>query len=264
MLQSLSSYRGDHARTGLWRNALCTGLGLCTLLVSACGVDERTLLTSDAASGAGGASGSPSVPAEGGDDERPAPLPRCVYLGASVEAGCETMISNPGFAKNVAGWSAEPVGMSEGWQNADATDDPESGSLAIMNLNYKTDQEALGGSNGGAARQCVPVTPGTTYGLAADVFIPSGQGMGFEGDYTSVATLSVFYYEGAECSGRSLSNFTSKAVSKTDEWVHIEGSTPAPKESQAMAVRLATLKPFRQIMFVAYFDNVFVREYSAP
>jgi hypothetical protein len=185
-------------------------------------------------------------------------------LGTFVEPGCETLVKNPGFSSNVASWSAEPVGMTEGWQNSDATDDPDSGSLAIMNLNYKTEPEASLGSNGGAARQCIPVSPLSVYDLAADVFIPMGQGMGFEGQYTSMATLSVFYYEGAECAGRSLTNFTSSPVSQTDQWVHIEGSTIAPKESVSMAVRLATLKPFRQIMFSVYFDNVFVQERVAP
>ncbi len=47
---------------------------------------------------------------------------------------------------------AEPVGMTEGWQNADANDNHDSGSLIVMNLNCKIDEEAIGGSNGGAAR----------------------------------------------------------------------------------------------------------------
>lgn len=191
-------------------------------------------------------------------------LPRCNYFGTEVEPGCETLVKNAGFTSNVASWVAEPVGMTEGWQNSDANDNHDSGSLIVMNLNYKIDEEAIGGSNGGAARQCVPVSPGTSYDLAADIYIPAGQGMGFEGDYTSIATLSVFYYEGADCAGRSLTNFNSPSVSKTDEWVHVEGSTVAPKESLSMAVRLATLKPFRQVMFAAYFDNIFVQERGAP
>lgn len=178
--------------------------------------------------------------------------------------GCETLVKNPGFASNVASWTAEPQAISEGWLNMDATDDPHSGSMVVMNLNYKVDVEAKNGTNGGAARQCLPVTSGTSYDLAVDVFIPMGQGAGFEGQYTSVATLSVFYYEGADCAGRTISNFTSAPVATTDEWVHVEGSTTAPKESLSMAVRLATLKPFRQVMFEAHFDNVFVKERSAP
>ena len=221
-----------------------------------CSVDERTLLTRAGIDGAGGsgsaagATGNPSLLPQAGVEDPPAPLPRCIYSSTTAEPGCETLVKNPGFTK--------------GWLNVDASDDPHSGSLEVMNLNYKEDVEAIGGTNGGGARQCVPVTAGTAYDLTADVFIPKGQGAGFEGDYVSVATLSVFYYEGADCGGRTLSNFTSTPVDQTDEWVHVEGSTTAPKESASMAVRLATLKPFRQLMFKAHFDNVLVREHAAP
>jgi hypothetical protein len=243
------------------------GLCLALLLQSGCGVDDRTL-TGDAGAGAanvsgsGGAAGNFHSGAAGGDTQA---LPRCFYLGSSVETGCETLVKNAGFGSNVASWSAEPLGISEGWLNADAKDDPDSGSLVVMNLNYKEDPEAATGTNGGGARQCVPVTAGQTYDLAADVFIPSGQGAGFQGmQYTAAATLSAFYYEEGACAGRSTSNFTSTPVDKTDEWVHVEGSSTAPKESQSMAVRLATLKAFRQVMFEAHFDNVLVRERPEP
>lgn len=266
MSELRSSYRRARGRSGLERVSL-GGLWLVALAaIAGCAVDDRTLLRGPAPSaGAGGSAGSISTLPEGGDDGADEPaLPRCNYFGTEVEPGCETLVKNPGFTSNVASWVAEPVGMTEGWQNSDANDNHDSGSLIVMNLNYKIDQEAIGGSNGGAARQCVPVSPLTTYDLAADIFIPAGQGMGFEGDYTSIATLSVFYYEDADCAGRSLSNFSSPSVSKTDEWVRVEGSTVAPKESRSMAVRLATLKPFRQIMFAAYFDNILVKERAAP
>jgi len=243
------------------------GLSL-ALLATGCGVDDRTLLTSaTGANGTSGASSTPSPLSDGGgagSDQGPQPLPRCFYLGASVEPGCETLVKNPGFGSNAASWVAEPQGITEGWLDVDAKDDPHSGSLVVRNLNYKEDVEAKDGTNGGGARQCVPITAGLTYDLAADIYIPMGQGAGFEGQYVSVATMSVFYYEGVECSGRTVSNFTGTSVDTTDEWVHVEGSTTAPKESLSMAVRLATYKPFRQIMFEAHFDNVFVRERGTP
>jgi hypothetical protein len=258
--------RADRARE---RAALSIVYLSALLLVAGCGVDDRTL-RAGAASGAGsglagsnGTADDPAAGASGASDELV--LPRCFYLGSAVESGCETLVENAGFGSNAASWAAEPVGISEGWLKADAINDPTSGSLIVMNLNYKADKEAENGTNGGGARQCVPVSAGQIYDLAADVFIPMGQGAGFEDvQYTSVATLSVFYYGAPNCVEATLSNFTSTPVDKTGEWVHIEGSTLAPKESQSMAVRLATLKPFRQIMFEAHFDNVFVRERSAP
>lgn len=239
------------------------------LIGTGCGVDDRTLLGEGASAGGAnvaGASGTSGTPTAGdaGFEDQPA-LPRCVYLGTSVESGCETLVKNAGFGSNVASWVAEPVGITEGWFDADASDARNSGSMIVMNLNYKIDPEAANGTNGGGARQCVSISAGTAYELAADIFIPAGQGAGYQGvSYTSQATLSVFYYEGADCSGRTLSNFTSTAVDRIDEWVHVEGRTTAPKESNSMAVRLATLKPFRQIMFEAHFDNVLVRENPAP
>jgi len=264
MRQSQHSHSRGHSDGRVAYAAVCLAV---LLQGSACGIDDRTL-TGDGVSGAangggsGGAAGNFPLGAAGDDTQV---VPRCFYLGSTVETGCETLVKNAGFGSNVASWSAEPLGISEGWLHADAMEDPDSGSIVIMNLNYKEDAEAATGTNGGGARQCVPVTAGQIYDLAADVFIPSGQGAGFQGvQYTSVATLSAFYYDDGACSGRSTSNFTSTPVDKTDEWVHVEGSSTAPKESHSMAVRLATLKPFRQIMFEAHFDNVFVKERSAP
>jgi len=258
----------NHAGTSAKKCALVGGALVCAVLAS-CAVDDRALLTRSSLGESGGANGgsgnSPGLGSSGdsqwseaGSDE-PLLVP-CVYSGDTISAGCETLVKNPGFTSNVASWTAEPSGISEGWNEADAEDDHHSGSLAVLNLNYNITDSAKLGINGGAARQCVPVTAGNVYDLAADIFVPMGQGAGFEGSYTSAANLSVFYYEDASCEGRTLSNFTSTPVTQTDTWVHVTGSTTAPKESQSMVVRLATLKPFRQVQFEARFDNVFVRE----
>lgn len=242
----------------------CLSLALCT---SACGVDDRALyegLGPNGGNGSGGSSGTGSSAADGGDEGMVAPLPVCVYGAGTVADGCATLVQNPGFASNVASWVAEPVGMTEGWLAVDAKGDSKSGSIVITNLNYKTDAEAANGTNGGAARQCLPVNAGKVYELAADIFVPSGQGMGFDGDYTSDAELSLFFYDSADCTGQTASNYTSTQITQAGEWVHVEGSTPAPKESGSMAVRLSTQKPFRQVSFEARFDNVLVRERPAP
>jgi hypothetical protein len=242
-------------------------LGIAYLLACAgCAVDDRTLAAGEAAAGSSASGGSTADPIHagvGGEMEME-PLPRCLYLGTELEADCETLVKNPGFSKNIANWNAEPVGISEEWSRSDASDDANSGAIAVLNLNYSIDENAKNGTNGGGSRQCIPISSGKTYDLGADIFIPAGQGMGFEGVYISVAALSLFFYSEPDCGGRTQSNFTSTPIDQTDEWVHVEGSALAPKESQSMAVRLATLKPFRQNMFVAHFDNIFVRERSAP
>jgi hypothetical protein len=238
--------------------------------VVGCSVDERTLITGhvplgmsgDGSSSAGGPSGQPEGGAAGDSGE--VPLPRCNYAGGTLETGCESLVQNAGFAANVAGWTAEDLGVMEGWHDTDASETTGSGSLVVMNLNFKKEKEAQAGIAGGGARQCIPASSGKVYDLAADVFVPMGQGAGFEGEYMSAAGLSVFFYSEPGCASQTLSNFTSEQVSTPETWVHLEGSTKAPLETKSMAVRLATLKPFRQYTFEARFDNVFVRERAAP
>ena len=241
----------------------CAALSSLLVLCVGCAVDDRTLSASGAVSGSGSSAGEPGgagSPGDSGGAAGEAPLPHCLYSGTRVEQGCETLVENAGFTLNVASWAAENIGISESWAGADANADETSGSLVVKNDNFKKDEEAKGGSAPGGSRQCVPATAGRTYDLAADVFIPDGQGAGFEGDYVSSASLSVFFYPAAGCTAQTITSFSSEAVQSAGEWLHVEGSTKAPKETQAMAVRLATLKPFRQMTFEARFDNVFVRE----
>ena len=181
-----------------------------------------------------------------------------------MEAGCDSLVQNAGFSANVASWTAEDVGVMEGWHDTDASEAMDSGSLVVTNLNFKKEKEARTGFAGGGARQCIPASSGKVYDLAADVFVPVGQGAGFEGEYTSAAGLSVFFYSEPACASQTISNFTTEQVSTSETWVHLEGSAKAPLETRSMAVRLATLKPFRQYTFEARFDNVFVRERGAP
>jgi hypothetical protein len=245
----------------------CVGLAL--VLCAGCSVDDRALLTTEANAAPAGAGGRPTVvdldtggtAGEAGETGRAA-LPRCYYAGKTVEAGCETLVNNPGFASNVAGWVAEDVGITEGWLNVDASANPDSGSLVVTNTNFKDDDTAIGGTAPGGARQCLRITGGMSFDLAADIFIPDGQGMGFMGSYTSVAALSLFFYPDTACAEMTEGNFTSPAVQKSNSWVHVEGSVQTPKDTQSMAVRLATQKPFRQYTFEAHFDNVLLRQHT--
>lgn len=240
---------------------------LIAILICSCGVDERTLQGRASSGGASGASnetaGEASFAAVSGAMEE-APLPVCTYATSSVEPGCETLVKNPGFGSNVAGWNAENLGVTEGWLDADANDDRHSGSLRVMNTNYNKDEEAKGGVAGGGARQCIPALANTGYDIAADVFIPASQGAGFEGEYNSVAALSLFFYPSADCAAQTSGSFSTTQVTATDRWVHVEGSVTTPKETLSMAVRLGTVKPFRQYMFEADFDNILVRERPTP
>jgi hypothetical protein len=228
-------------------------------LLAACSVDDRSLVPIDAVGGLSSQGGWAGTGDSGAAGE--APLPLCRYSGSTVDAGCETLVTNPGFSSNLAGWVAEDVGVLESWQEEDADKAPDSGSLAVINSNYSDEPAARSGTAGGGARQCIALIRGSQVDLAADVFIPKGQGAGFMGNtYAAVATLSLFFYTATGCQGQNASNFTSEPVQSQDEWVHVQASAQPPRGARSMAVRLATLKPFPQFSFQAQFDNVFVTE----
>lgn len=258
MREGHGAHFGSTQRGSLHPKLGCVALTL--LLCAACGVDDRTL-SSGETGGLNSQGGGSSSDSSDGGSAGAKPVPVCVYSGSVVAEGCDTLVSNPGFALNVADWVAEPVGVTEGWVQADASGDEDSGSLVVTNTNYSDEDDAKAGVAGGGARQCLPINGGSAYDFTADIFIPEGQGAGFQGkNYTSTAMLSVFFYSSPGCQGQTVSNFTSKAVQEVGKWIHVEGMPDAPKGTQSMAVRLATLKPFPQVMFQAEFDNVFVRE----
>jgi hypothetical protein len=245
--------------------------GLALLTCASCTLDERTLQTGDAIDGAGGASGQSSLgdPNGSGAAAGEATIPTCSYSGSTTAAGCETLVDNPGFTKNVAGWTAEDLAISEGWVQEDAAKASGSGSIVVTNTNYSNDDAAKGGTAPGGARQCIPIEGDATYDFAADIYVPAGQGEGFQGDgfpgsYVSFADLSAFFYPDTACAQQSEGkNFSSEAVQVADEWVHVAGSATSPKDAQSMAVRLATGKPFPQYMFEAHFDNILVKKSGA-
>jgi hypothetical protein len=261
----------------VYRSA-CTGVAVAALVVAAvvsCSVDERTL------SQAVGSSGAPGVPDAGqgafsdsgqGDvDGALAPLPVCDY-GDGVQAGCDTLVSNPGFTKDVSGWSAEDSSVTMNWTENDAASNKASGSLSVVNT-------LSGAADGIAARgasQCLPTAKGKAYGFAGDMFIPDGQGAGLDGGvdggdsgldasintgvYDATAGLSVIFYTSDQCDGYTLANATSTLADIPGSWVHREGHAVAPDGANSMSVRLVTFKNFREFTFQAWFDNVLVKE----
>jgi hypothetical protein len=244
--------RWEFARIGFAASALVA------LVVAACSVDDRRLIEGDnGASGTSAWAGSTGFDA-GADadaDAAPAPLPICDY-SAAVDAGCDTLVSNPGFATDTTGWDAEMPSVSMTWNPSDATATKDSGSLSVVN--------ALSGSANGyadrGAAQCLPTTPGQAYGFAADVFIPEGQGAGLDGgSFDASAELTIIFYTMAGCAGYSTSGGISDVSTDAGAWAHREGHAVAPQDAKSMSVRLTTLKNFQQFTFEAHFDNVLVK-----
>jgi len=231
------------------------GLGL-TTAVAACSVDTRQLTTS-LGNGSGGASaGLNSVGGDAGQGDLAAePLPVCDYATA-VEDGCQTLVSNPGFARDTASWKAEDTTVTMTWASQDAAESKHSGSLSVFNSLYG----AVSGVASRAATQCLPTSPGQAYGFALDAFIPDGQGAGLNGaDYVASAGLSVIFFTSKQCDEFTLASATSDLLDAPGHWAHLEGHAVAPKGAESMLVRLVTFKNFQEYSFEARFDNVLMR-----
>jgi hypothetical protein len=240
----------EYARIGFAASAL-------VLVAAACSVDDRQLTEGDSAGASGMLAGAGSTGLDAGADADATipPLPICDYSTA-VDSGCDTLVSNPGFGTDTAGWDAEMPSVSMTWNPSNATTGGDSGSLAVVNALSGT---ADGFADRGAA-QCLPTTPGQAYGFAADVFIPEGQGAGLDGGaFDASAELTIIFYTKAGCTGYSTSGGISDVSTDAGTWAHREGRAVAPQDAESMSVRLTTLKNFQQFKFEAHFDNVLVK-----
>jgi hypothetical protein len=235
-------------------------------LLSACSLDSRNL-TLDPSAAAGNGTGG-SQPSSGGSSSTPmnVDMPVCVY-DEPVTPNCATLVTNAGFAEDIAGWDPEE-GVNATWDPTNASNAGGSGSLTLLNLRHGVSA----GFATGASVQCLPVTRGKYYDLSADVFIKEGQGLGLDDDdacavppcsregYEGQATLGVYFSNTTDCRPPTTGNIFSASVTETGRWIHLEATGRAPEQAQSMAVRLDTLKPFREYFFTVLYDNIFVRE----
>ena len=222
----------------------------------ACSVDDRQLGPAGSGGITGnGFGGSPTVDGGEAGAGEPEPLPVCDY-GNGVPEGCDSLVANPGLARNTRGWSAEDATVVVSWSEHDANAHKESGAVSVLNTLFG----AANGIASRAATQCLPTVPGQAYGFALDVFVPEGQGEALDGGtYTANAGLGVIFYTSSQCDGYSLGSASSALAEEPGVWTHREGRAIAPQGAQSMLVRLVALKNFREYSFEAYFDNVFVK-----
>lgn len=184
---------------------------------------------------------------DGGDGGDAGKQP-CVYLGGVIMPGCETLVLNPGFQTNAMGWEPEAPDATAIWHAGDAQASPTSGSLAVTNqTNLASDGFGMSG-----ARQCLPITAGSTYDFAASLFTGGGQGMGG-------GAMSVFFHDGPDCTGTLSKGAVSPTESTVDAWKSVDLQALAPATAKSMLVRLVAVKPFRQPSLIVRFDNVLVR-----
>jgi hypothetical protein len=226
-------------------------------ILSGCELDERPMLEEETLAAGSGGSTVSSGGAPNGSAGRAAnagqggefAIPDCVFVGKAMPEGCDSLVENPGFSDDVEGWAAENPKILVGWYPEDATDNAESGSIAVNNTLYG---DGVGTVTYGAW-QCVPVTAGGVYDFAADVFIPEGQ------DPTGMAGINVYYFDSEDCEGGNKYSFSTDLVTEVGTWVPVRATDVAPGSAHSMFIRLVPVKQFEPLMFRAHFDNVLVR-----
>jgi hypothetical protein len=156
----------------------------------------------------------------------------------------ETLVTNDGFDFDWAGWMAE-YGITLSHAPNDAASSTQPGSLAV---NFS----AVPGTNGvfvSGASQCVPLAASGTYGLWAEASIAAGQG-------AAGASVSIWFYGSADCSGTIAKAVQSPLTTATGSWQVLTTATQSPAGAGSAAVRLVVQKPGTLGPFVVQFDNV--------
>jgi hypothetical protein len=197
------------------------------------------------ASGAGGVAGkggSAGVCGTGG-----APEPRCPDLDLNGVPDCdETIVENPTFDTDADAWQAEE-NVATAWENADAHDNDESGSLLVEN---QIEEDRDGGSMLGV-RQCFEASAGVFYRFAVEVKVP-------ESAPATQGGFQLLAYDGVACAGTVVKGVSSSLV-RGSGWNVTELTYPAPEGTQSIALRLVSVKPYRESPVEVLFDNVLVR-----
>jgi hypothetical protein len=200
--------------------------------------------SSAGASGSAGATGSAGARGDG---------VTCPDLDGDGVPDCQqTLVSNPSFDQSTASWTAES-GSTAGWTSLDANGSSSSGAIAVTNVDTNPAHASNGSTTAGAS-QCLAVVAGSSYEVAVQAFLRSGQGSGWAG-----FVLEEYFAPG--CAGAPWSvPFLSPQLTATDAWRTIIGTTTQiPLGIAAIAVRLVAVKPPAQPSLEALFDNVLVR-----
>jgi hypothetical protein len=232
-----------------------------SLALLGCGIDDRELQLMSGGSGGttSGSAGTGNGGARAGSGGGPSgldapPPPVCNYAPSGADAGCESLVDNPGFAKDtgVEGWPGANVLIHTQWEKSDATGIKGSGAMAVDNLFWA--DEAGQTLNG--ALQCVPAEPSAVYDVLADVLIPKQEDEGRAG-------INVLFYKTTDCNASNVGtdqSFTTDLVDEVGVWQPVGGRFVVPSGMHSMEITLLSAKSFRAKSFTALFDNVLVQK----
>jgi hypothetical protein len=230
---------------------------VCALLLGACSLDERTLhgASSSLPNDVNGEGGSNGIVVTGQDDSvggapssaGGAPGTGGGSAATSGEGGATDSASPPPpdgwtFDHDIVGWQAEPD-VQELWSATDFAASPDSGSLMVTNKS----KGSPGMYSTAGSSECVLVTTGRGYDVAAEVFIAPGQSNGSGG-------FAIEFYDDAACQG-ALVQIENYLTATTKVWQRGE-RTATPAGARSALIRLVVSKLESDPPFSVLFDDV--------
>ena len=162
-------------------------------------------------------------------------------------ASAQNLLTNPGFATNLDGWSvANDSTIPAAWSSDDAAGSPASGSALL------TDTDADSGALITALNQCVAVTAGVTYKTSADFLFPGGQSS------SGNAQILVYWLSQPGCNGFLSGVSVSQSFGQfpNDTWNTASSDLRAPDDAASARVQLGINKTPAGGSLAAKFDNV--------
>ena len=175
----------------------------------------------------------------------------CPDLNGNAVLDCkESLVANPSFRSDLAGWTAE-VDTQQTLIARDGQDNPTSASMVVINARHSDSD--LGSTMGGSV-QCVRATDAGSYDFAVQALaMPSPATMVWGG-------VAFVFFTSPDCSGASNGAY-SPTLSSADTagWQVLRGIVSPPFGTKSMMLRLVVVKPFKQQPSAAIFDNVLLK-----
>jgi hypothetical protein len=238
------------------RGALAVALAL-----SACALDDRQLELApeeegsgasggeDPGAGGGGSDGEGGTAGTGGTGDMNGLVDGCADLDTDGVPDCTTtLVKNPSFASDVAGWTAL-TNATLTWDPRNALDDLPSGSARLGTGPVPASAPRVG------ATQCVALAGSQLVIAYASAFV---EATGDAAD-SAGAAIEVSFFESADCSGKVNGFFGTPPGTVTDAWTTIHAGGLSKDATQSILVALIANKAALTTEVSAYFDNVMLK-----
>ena len=190
----------------------------------------------------------------------PRHAPRCrAALICALHAGCwganvayaQSIVVNGDFDADAQldGWLfADTPELSASWLDADADDDPASGSILIGN-------HSANASNGVVVEQCRPAQAGGEYRFGGRARLPAAPGQNLSGR----GSIAVRWASDDDCSvflGGSVG--TANSFDAFDTWVQRQATRDAPAGAHSVLVRALVSKVEPGGSLFVQFDDIYL------